>query len=73
MSDARYSQPIEATPRNVGGPVVRVTRGRAGNPVFVFRDEFNKEHRVEANSANSAVGKPRGFFSALARMFGGNR
>jgi hypothetical protein len=70
MSTSRYSQPIEATPRDVGGPVVRVTRGRGGNPVFVFRDERNREIRVEATRENSAVDKPRGFFSALAAIWG---
>jgi hypothetical protein len=68
----RYSQPLQGT-LPAPAPVVRVTRGRGGKPVFVFNDERGREIKVEATRENSAVEKPRGFARAFARMFWGNR
>jgi hypothetical protein len=70
MSDARYSQPLQGTLPSPA-PVVRVTRSRNGQPVFVFKDEFNRVQRVSATRENSGNEKPRGFARAFARMFGG--
>jgi hypothetical protein len=76
MSDARYSQPIEPQPRDVGGPIIRagfVGKGANKRVGFIFKGVRGREVRVEANHANSADERPRGFFSALARIFGGSR
>jgi len=68
MSEPRYSQPIAPTPRNVGGPVLRVGFGRNGQPAFIFRDEDGTEKQVEATRENEANLHPRGFFRSLARL-----
>lgn len=70
---ARYSQPLPAYPRDVGGPIVYAgfCDGEAG---FIFRGEDGEVKRVAATKENSAVEKPRGFFHSLARlMYGSNR
>jgi hypothetical protein len=70
-SDARYSQPIEPTSRDVGGPVIRVGFGCNGQPAYIFHDERRREIRQSCTPENSAVEKPRGFFRAMAKLFGG--
>jgi hypothetical protein len=72
-SDARYSQPIEPQPRDVGGPVVYAGFvGRFKRVGFIFR-AGRKEQRVEASRENSANDRPRGFFQSLAQLFRGNQ
>jgi|HubBroStandDraft_2_1064218.scaffolds.fasta_scaffold178048_2 hypothetical protein len=74
MSEARYSQPIEPTPRDVGGPVMTVGfigRGRFKKVAYIFRDEHGREKRVEATRSNAANERPNGFFASLARLFAG--
>ncbi len=76
-SEARYSQPLPAHPRDVSGPVLRagfVGKGANKRPGFVFLNEQGKVERQETTAENRAQEHPRGFFASFARlMFGGPR
>jgi hypothetical protein len=69
MSEAKYSQPLPETPRDVAGPVLRAGFVH-GRPGFIF-SQNGKEKRVAATRANVANEQPRGFFQSLARIFSG--
>lgn len=74
MSAPRYSQPIEATPRDVGGPVVKagfIGKGAHKRVGFIFLNAKGKVTEAEATRENEANLHPRGFFQSLARIFGG--
>jgi hypothetical protein len=77
MNEARYSQPIEPTPRDVGGPIVKagfVGKGANKRPGFIFRNAKGQVAHAEVTPATEAKQNPRGFFQSLARIvFGGPR
>jgi len=72
MSEAKYSQPLPETPRDVAGPIVKagfVGKGRNKRPGFVFVDPKGKLVHAEITRANVANEKPTGFFRSLARLW----
>jgi hypothetical protein len=74
--EARYSQPIEPTPRDVGGPIVKagfIGKGANKRPGFVFVNQKGKAAHAEVTPATEAKQNPRGFFQSLARIFGGSQ
>lgn len=69
MSQARYSQPLPATPRHVGEDgtlFAGFVNGR--EPGFILR-QHGKEIPVEATPQNRAKEHPGGFAAALARLW----
>jgi hypothetical protein len=75
--EARYSQPIEPTPRDVGGPIVKVGfigKGAHKRVGFIFLNQRGKVAQAEVTAETQAKQNPRGFFQSLARIvFGGPR
>jgi hypothetical protein len=70
--EARYSQPIEPTPRDVGGPVLRVGfigKGANKRIGFLFLNPKGRVTNVEVTRENRANEHPRGFFSSLAQLW----
>ena len=69
--DARYSADFLRVTQTAAPPIVSVGFGADGEPSFIVRDVRGKElRRVAADKTNMAKERPRGFFAAVARLWG---